>query len=563
MSGIKRTRGQQTAKLLTAAAAVVLGSSAVLNAHPYPQSLNTAPSVHWFADWNENTFPAPTDFYPTPFATNSNVASVKATLTSSANANVPLGIKVTTPLSSATATSLFGGTGYGTGHKAISYIFGDFESAGSLAGTSSNVSNITQLRQQVTSSAWTARAYVGEFALTPLYGIGFGDKQDPSRRGTGQYSKDSYKNSKVNMANTDLYPGSANFRNKSTNDWSNANIRTGLFVAPIMRMTAVQNVLNKDFKGLERSIQNGDGGGSPQYHKQIPWVTRFNNWANISLDSNNNSSDGYKFIPGQPLTQDGLSGAQTANQMMGRGDFSAQIMHYRMRDAYSVAVFEPGVQGYTKAQQQQDVRYGWYGANYAGNTDGTPAFPLSSSTASGHPNTVFAASDYKAATMSYNPIIDGTSDSAGKRSEISGTIWSGVYSLSLGKMDVLLSDLDTANHKAKFDKVGNYDVFTLKNGSGYTYDDGSLLAASRNQLIEAGMHRLLQFDLVSTRIYKNSTYSGSYSTKTIWLLNQNYQVFTNNNRNDIGIPEPTTFGMLAAAGSMAVVCRRQRRNKQA
>src|SRR5678809_1118922 len=61
--------------------------------------------------------------------------------------------------------------------------------------------------------------------------------------------------------------------------------------------------------------------------------------------------------------QAGLSGAQTANQMMGRGDFSAQILHYRTRGAYSVALFEPGVQGYTKTQEQQDVRDGWYGAS--------------------------------------------------------------------------------------------------------------------------------------------------------------------------------------------------------
>lgn len=558
MSGIKRTRGQQTLKLLTAATAVVLGSSAYVGAHPYPVSLNTAPSVHWFADWAENTYPASTDFYPTPFATNTNVASVKATLTSSANANVPLGIKVQNPLSNATATSLFGGTGYGTGKKAISYIFGDFESAGSLNGTTTNITNVTNLRKQVTTSAWTARAYVGEFALTPLTGTGFGSGQDPSRRGSGAYTKAQYDSSKVNMANTDLYPGSANFRNKSTNDWSNANIRTGLFVAPIMRMTAVQNVLNSSYNGTNRSIQNGDAGANPQYHKQIPWVTRFNNWGNISLDSNNNAADGYKFVPGQALPQDGLTAAQTANQMMGRGDFSAQILHYRMRDAYSVAVFEPAVVGYTKAQQQQDVRYGWYGANYAGNTDSAGAISLAA-----HPNTVFAKTDYKAATMTYNPIIDGTSDAAGKRSEITGTIWSGVYSLSLGKMDILLSDLDTANHKARFGNVGGYEVFTLKNGSGYTYDDTTVLSASRNQLIEAGMHRLLQFDLVTTRVYKSSTYTGSYKTQCVWMLNQNYQVFTNNNRNDVGIPEPTTFGMLAAAGSMAVVCRRQRRNQKA
>ena len=92
------------------------------------------------------------------------------------------------------------------------------------------------------------------------------------------------------------------------------------------------------------------------------------------------------------------------------------------------------------------------------------------------------------------------------------------------------------------------------------YDTASNLTPSRNALIEAGFHRLLQFDLVTTRVYNNSSFTGTFHTKTVWLLNQNYQVFTNNNRNDQGIPEPTTFGMLAAAGSMAAVCRRSRKN---
>ena len=164
--------------------------------------------------------------------------------------------------------------------------------------------------------------------------------------------------------------------------------------------------------------------------------------------------------------------------------------------------------------------------------------------------------------MTLNPIIDGTSDSGGKRAEQTGTLWSGVYSLSLKQLDILASNLDTTNHLIKFGTVDIYDVFTARNGSGYTYQDNSQsLTLSRNALIEAGMHRLLQFDLVTTRVYNSSSYSGSYKTQTIWLLNQNYTVFTNNNRNEHGIPEPTTFGIMAAAGSMAVVCRRHRKNK--
>jgi hypothetical protein len=540
-----------------AAAIALIGSSSTVFAHPFPETLNGtatggSSSVHWFADWQVNTNPAPTDFFATPFATNSTIVGVKSQLTLSANAGRPLGIKVQTPLSNASASSLFSAS-YGVGNKAISYVFGDFESAGSLVGTSTNLANISQLVQQVQSSSWASRAYVGEFGLVPLAGVGFGTSpsQDPTRRGSLMYTMGQYQSSKVNMANTDLYPGSPTYRNKSTGDWANANIRTGLFIAPIGRMTAVQNNLNDGYNGRIKSIQNGDGGAPPQYDKQIPWVTRFNNAGNQSLDTDNNPANGYRFVPGAALPSAGLSGAQTANQMMGRGDFSAQILHYRMRGAYSINLFEPGNVGYTAAMQQQDARDGWYGAS-------DPHIA--------HVNNIFAQADSKPATMTLNPTVDGTITNNGIRSESSGTIWSGEYSVSGKQLDVLDSNLDTADHLIKFGSVDVYDVFTLR-GSGVhandTYDDSPAnqksISLARQSLIEAGMHHLLQFDLVTSKVYSNSSFTGKYKTQVVWLLSNNYQVFTNNNRNDVGIPEPTTFGMLAAAGSMAAVCRRQRR----
>jgi hypothetical protein len=172
-------------------------------------------------------------------------------------------------------------------------------------------------------------------------------------------------------------------------------------------------------------------------HKQIPWVTRFNNFGNASLNNGSLPGFTYVFQPGAPLNNGyvNLTPAQTANQMLGRGDFSAQILHDRLRGAYSVNLFEPGVVGYTKGQMQQDVRDGWFNHSWNNRT-----------------NQIFAASDHKAATMTLNPIIDGTSANAGMRSEQTGVIWSGQYSLSLananslngkGALDVLASNLDT------------------------------------------------------------------------------------------------------------------------
>jgi len=569
MSGHKLTRVQRASKL--AAAVAVLSAPALLQASPYPDKLNDGTSTHWFADWDVNTNPAPQDFFVTPFANNATIASVKTQMMQSVAAGRPTGIKINNAaLSSAAAASLFN-FNFGTAAtpRTISYVFCDFEGADSndhTAGTkASNIAKVKQIVQWTDVSTQANRNYVGEFALTPLKYVDTGshdgkDGYDPTRRGALAYTKTDYDNAKVNMANTDLYPGSPNYRNKSTGDWANTNIRTGLFVGPIGRLTAVQNALNKDYDGLNKSIQNKNGAGDPQYNKQIPWVTRFNNFGNASLNNTVVAGKPFAFKPGLPAGS--LTASQTANQLLGRGDFSALIQHYRMRGAYSVNLFEPGVVGYTKTQMQDDVRSGWYGGTLnPGDPNGADA---TSRSAIMHVNNIYAASDSKAATMTLNPVIDGTSLSSGIRSENSGTIWSGEYSVNLKKLDILASNLDTVNHMIRFGKVDAYEVFTQKNGAGEVYNDKNFFASNRSALIQAGMHRLIQFDLVSVKQWSKSNYSGSYSTKTVWLLNQNYLVFQNNTgRGDTGIPEPTTFGMLAAAGSMSLVCRRQRRNKAA
>jgi hypothetical protein len=131
-------------------------------------------------------------------------------------------------------------------------------------------------------------------------------------------------------------------------------------------------------------------------------------------------------------------------------------------------------------------------------------------------------------------------------------------------MDILASNLDTNGHWIKFGTGDTaYDIFTVKNADGYTYEDDSKTGGSRQAFIDAGIHKMLQFDLVETRVYKDSTYTGNnkhrdYDLRTVWLLNSSYNVFGDDNRNGVGIPEPTSLGMLAAAGTMALICRRRR-----
>jgi len=569
MSGIKRNR-KQTAKMLgtlgTAAVVATLtgvpgelakvvfgvhGTSSMAMAAPKPKppppptapapaSLNDDTGTHWFAAWDENTAPGSPDFFATPPASNGNVPAVQAVLSGSAAAGRPLGIKIQAPgLLTAAANALYN-TQYNPGSRAISYIFGDLEGSPLAPAGTTAISQIQTMVSQVRNSTWSKNAYVGEFDLTPTSSSAW------TRPSTLTYTKANYDSTGVNMANTVLYPGAPNFRNASTGDFANTNIRTGLFITPIGRMTEVQQALNGGYHGLDTTTVGLN------YHKQIPWVARFNNWNNASLDNDGTTANGYQFYA------DSAHG--TAGQLPSRGDFSAQVLHYRMRGAYSINLFHEGgasgsVMNYSSADAQQDVRNGWYGA-----TDPHVA----------HVNNIFNQADDKAATMTINPNVDGTSnaDTAGiKRSEQSGAIWSGVYSLSLKQLDVLASNLDTNGHWIKFGMGDTaYDIFLVKNGSGYTYaDSNNAYPASRYEQLDAGVHRLLQFDLVTTRVYNRESdmlaNNNKYTSKTIWLLNSRYDVFGGtgfNNRDGVGIPEPTSVGMLAAAGTMSLVCRRRR-----
>ena len=525
---------------------------------PLPEALNADPSTIWFADWHVNTAAtAPPNFFATP-SNYSTVPFQVSQMTASAGLGHPLGIKIENSITGAQGQSLFN-TKYAPGDKAISYVFADIE-VGDRALVQSKV---TALVGQVRLSTWSKNAYVGQWDLTPLNPEDERYGRNPPLPPGGQigsahrrWGKQEYDAMKVNMANTQLYPGAADFRNASTGDWSSPrqNIRTGLFIAPIGRMTQVQNVLNQNYNG-ENSATGLNN------HKQIPWVARFNNFGNNALDNDNLPGFDYVFTPGKALG--GLSETQTENQMLGRGDTSAMVAHYRARGAYSVNLFESGVVNYTQQQFQDDVRHGWSGDAKL--------------------NNIMAQADNKTATMTINPIVDGNGgmDSA----ERSGSIWSGQYSLAItnpnsdtgkgsaaerqkGEMAILASNLDTVEHLIRFGGGETpYEIYLEKSQDGYSWEQmgSDNTEGSRNALIEAGMHKMLIFDLRETRVYNSFANVGSnnkntYTTKTIWLLNNSYAVFTNNEgRNDQGIPEPTTFGSLAAAGALAVVCRRQRR----
>jgi hypothetical protein len=234
----------------------------------------------------------------------------------------------------------------------------------------------------------------------------------------------------------------------------------------------------------------------PAGNKHIPYVTRFNNVGNAAFVNGVAPS-------GQPaFIFDAAHG--TAGQLLSRGDFSALIAHYRARGADGVHVLDGGVVGYTPAQYNQDVSDGWHFAPF---------------------ETIFNGGGAHVATLDTVARVDGVTQTL----EASGVVFSGVYSLTqaggAGKLALLVSNLDDTSHTLSIlNKIGGKSI------------PGSVT-------VLAGQHKLLDF-----------TGSGSQ-----WqLLNTGgTPVFVDNNRDGVGVPEPTMLGGLALVTCLGLGRRRK------
>lgn len=455
----------------------------------------------WLAEGDNGNVPTSPGYITTPTLSDATESEVFAYLAAQKALGQPLALKIRagTPLGSGLSATTISDI-----YNAydIQYTFLDYEGTTAESETAAVVTAIKS--STMTGPAFTAgTAFIGNYAIATI-------PTDPSKPTTGTtyvsgnsptepYSNiTDFRNSGVNMSNEELYPGDSSFRNPifgstPTGKGSNApNILSSLFTLPIERLSVTtQNM------------------GTGQLN--IPYISRFNNWDN-PLFSNSTYTNGSLTMPSfntadGPVTLGG-NPMPSAGQLLSRDDFEALVLHYRMRGATSYQLLDPGVVGYTQAQEEADASAGWNESLVANVLNGT---------------------DGRAANLGNTITVDGTL----KTIENAGVVWSAVTNNNLSgpQLAVLVSNMDTTtgSHTVTF----NSSI----NGATLSYTTGAL---------GAGTHTILRFD----------------KTGSTWTLQDIDPLFVGDpssmtSRDGIGIPEPASLS-LVGLGMMGVLCRRRR-----
>jgi hypothetical protein len=476
----------------------VASSRAAASSPPPATKLNNQ-----FSDWYENTSPG---YVSSLFLTDVNRHAYNAFLEQQPKGKV-LAVKVTQPISNQTANLIFNNPKY---H--VSYVFGDLEGANANQQIKTLAQQVRFVNGNLNGTKTNSfNAFIGNFGFAKLSN----DSTDPSsyqsQRGSHSFAgwnMGDYQSAKLNMSMPELYAGSASFRTPAAGNSNAPNIRSANFILPALRVSQIR--------------LNMDAG-----EQLVPWVARFNNWGVSALDTDRNPSNGFKFEPGKPIPAafglPALSASQTKDQMLSRRDFAAQIAHFRLRGANSFVAFEPGVVGYLNDVKRADARTGF---------------------TEPHIDSIFAASDYKlllGSETDYPPKVPGFKDPNGnifvdgkeRSDEQAGAMFSGVYSLSLKRMDILISNMDDDDHTLTMPPtIAGFDLKTK------SFD------------LDGGTHLMVEYKLTTSGVNKG----WSVMTKTFPFLQ------LPNNRNEIGIPEPANMTLLAMLAFVGVTPRRRRRS---
>lgn len=421
-----------------------------------------------FFDWlgevhNPNTAP----YVTAPTLDDANAAGVNNFLNQQAALGKPLAVKIRDGaiLSPSTIQLIFNNPS-----RPVKYIFADYETGNPVTRTATLRSS---LNGTATGNALTAgTSFLGNYAISPI-------ASDPTRpTGNTGFVATDFRNSGVNMANESLYPGDPSFRNPSQLGGTSTapNIRSALFTLPVTRLTLVTSAM-----------------GAGQLH--VPYVSRFNATNNTAFDTDP-TQNGVQF--------DTSKNATVAGQLLSRNDFQALVLHYRMRGANSYHLLDPGVVGYTQAQEQQDAQAGWNNSLVAG---------------------VLSGQNGRTWNLGNTININGTIQTI----EQAGVVASAVTNdgTSGPGLAILVSNLDGVAKTVVFNNRIN----------------GATLSTTVS--IGAGAHTILRF-----------TKSG-----TLWgtpLNDPSFNDPTLGSRDGVGIPEPASVSILAI-GAMGVLMRRRRR----
>jgi len=490
----KNLRGRRAcAAALACVVALGSGSALAVTNPPAP----TVPNDQFFA-WFVNTTGS---YVSSPVLTDKSAHATSAFLEQFSSSR-PLAVKVLSPISDATAQLIFNNSKY---H--ISYVLGDLESPNAVSELQTLTNQVKYVNAQSGTKNISANAFIGNFGFTNIVGSDptapaqyqQNAKNDHSFAG---WSSSDFAAAKLNLQMPELYNGSASFRNPAAGNSTAPNIRSADFILPIIRLT-------------ETAVNNPPGA------QIIPWISNFNNWNNLALDSDRNPANGYKFVPGQAIPAafglPAVSAAATKNQMTSNRDFATQAAHYRLRGATSLDLFEQGELGSDNETVRKVARTGW---------------------TEPHIDALFKAADYKlllgsqtggSKDLNDDIIVDGKTQS----DESAGAIFSGIFSLTLKKMDVLMSNMDDSNHSLTLpSQLAGFNLNTK------TFE------------VDGGASLLVEYKLTNSG--PSQGWSVSYQAAPFTSID--------NNRNRVGVPEPTTMSLAAITMVFGVSRRRRRKH---